>query len=166
MNELEVEKLERKEWDIIRKYLESSDNTQQFYYALWSNYDDNQKPLKWLISNPNTELATILAIYYNLEPSYYTKYRSLDEVTKSELGHFNFLRKIEENVDNKFYKNSTICFSPSEWEEKFDDEAPRPIPLFMREEVKGKTTISCDYPEGYDEGLPLAVYSEIWNLYQ
>jgi hypothetical protein len=165
LSELTDNELEKKEWEIIKKYLKSSDKIQQYHYAVWSNYDGNQKALKWLISNQDTEIATILAIYYNLEPSYYSKYKSLDEVNDFELVHYNFIIKIEENIKNRFYKNSTIYFSPSEWVEDFDNEAPRPIPQFMREEVKGEIVISNDEPEGYDGGLTLSVYSKIWDLY-
>lgn len=166
MNKLTDEELEIAEWNIIKRYLQSADKEQHFYYVLWSNYSSNHKGLEWLISNPDTDISSIFAIYYNLEPSYYTQYKSVDEVDSTELITYNVLMSIEKNIINDFYKNRTIHFSPSEWMEVFDDTVPRPIPLFMRQEIKGDELISSDYPDGYDEGLTLSTYTRIWELYQ
>lgn len=69
------------------------------------NFDDGLEPFKYLVNQPDTDLGTIVLLYWLLEPGYYYKNNKDNETSL-------LIKKIEENVKNDFYKSKEISVDP------------------------------------------------------
>lgn len=72
----------------------------------------NDFPLKYLLRYKEAELADILKLYWENQPEYYTKYKSLEEASNHEKEVFGILLEVERRVEANFYISKNMPFDP------------------------------------------------------
>jgi len=159
------EERDAKHWQLLTSFLEKATPVAQVNFARWTNYTD-EDILIWMIERPETDLAAALTIYFNMSPNYYAE-KTMQELASYELETYELLEKIAKRVKENFYAPSDVYFLGTDFlDTKYvNQDALRPIAEHMMKAYKGSIIISHDFPEDFDEGLPIALCEEIWKLY-
>lgn len=76
-------------------------------FLLHWNFDDGITPLVWLADQPDTDLGTIVLLYWLMGPGYMRQHPDQDPEA------FVLVKKIETNVATDFYTNQNIAVNPS-----------------------------------------------------
>ncbi len=116
------------------------------------NYDNSKTFLKWLITNKQTEKATILMIYWMSSPKH----------------GFEYQVEIEKKYISGFYTNQNLGFNPKDdngldWTQEYPNLDSSKIPLVMFDKIDGEKILSS---EEYIEGIPENIFNEIEDLYE
>ncbi|MES2820207.1 MAG: DUF4274 domain-containing protein [Pseudomonadota bacterium] len=164
------EQIQSQSWEIVRSYLATATRAQWHLFAARANYDSNAAAFQWLIDNPETDRATVLLLYWNLGAAWYVQFACEQDALHPPT--FALLRLIEQRYDAGYYQNADIWFDPRHSDGAGPGDYPdipviTPIPDLMLHAVNGKdyVEVDCD-PEGFDEGLPLAVVDALYALHE
>jgi len=155
--------------NILQEHFTTTTPWEWHIYADGSNYSDNQQGLKWLLDQPQLELATALTIYWNLGAAWYVAYETAEQALNPET--FELLRLIEDRVGRGFYQGRSLWFDPMQSESATPNDYPdqpvnRPIPAAMLQVVDGTEYYDRDLVQGdYEEGLPPVVAQRIYDLF-
>jgi len=167
-----AEEIESKSWEIVRSYLETASPAQWHIFAAKSNYDGNGQALRWLIDNPKTDRGTVLMIYWNLGAGWYVQFSSENECdAEHQRSTYRLLRLIEQRYFSNYHTHANIWFDPHHSEGARPDEyseisVKRPIPEIMLQPVNGSEYVEIESnPDGYDDGLPIAVVEALYALH-
>lgn len=161
--------IDARSWSLVQAYLAQATPAAWHVFAARSNYDGNQRALRWLLDQPTLDRGTALLIYWYLGAAWHVQFSSAEEALSPET--FELLRLIEERYAAGFYEAGNIWFDPHTSEGGRPDDYPdvavaRPVPAIMLEPVNGSEYIEVeDDPEGFDEGLPLSVAVALYALY-
>ena len=161
--------IEQQAWQLVQAHLAQATPEQWHVFAARSHYDGNFKGLQWLVDQRDLDRATALLIYWYLGAAWYVQYVHEDEVT--DPATFRLLRLIEERYAGGYYPTGDIWFDPRHSDGGGPHDYPdvpvkRPIPPLMLEPVQGSNYVAIDEdPEGFDEGLPLAVVDALYGLH-
>lgn len=162
--------IESKSWELVRSYLETASPAQWHIFVARSNYDNNERALRWLIENPKTDCGTVLMIYWNLGAAWYVQFQSEEECEEYEKSTYRLLRLIERNYSSSYYMNHNIWFDPAHSEGGGPSDYPEipvksPILEIMLQSVNGSEYVEIESPAGYDDGLPIAVAEALYALH-
>lgn len=161
---------------LVLEYLKNATPAQQLYFVHRSNYDDNRRCLRWLVDQPQTDRAVILAIYWNLGADYFCQFASEADFEPDDyrLETWRFTRLIEQRYTSGFYPNASIYFNPYDTQGAYPGEYTGierryTTPPQMLETVQGAEYVDVDGEtdafDGYDDGLPEAVAEAMFALY-
>jgi hypothetical protein len=96
------------------KKLQTSEELHQF--ALNWNWDDNAKPLKWVVQQPYCDEGTALLLYWRAAPEWYCQFADRSEVIDTESEHsiivFDLISIIEKRYLTGTYTERNISFDP------------------------------------------------------
>lgn len=153
---------------IVQAYLADASPAAWHVFAARSNYDGNLQALRWLVDQPTLDRGTALLIYWYLGAGWHVQFTSAEQALSPET--FLLLRLIEERYAAGFYNTGHIWFDPHTSEGGRPDDYPkvavvRPVPTIMLEPVNGSEFVELD-PEGFDDGLPMAVAVAIYALFE
>lgn len=153
---------------IVQVYLADASPAAWHVFAARSNYDGNLQALRWLVDQPTLDRGTALLIYWYLGAGWHVQFTSAEQALSPET--FLLLRLIEERYAAGFYNTGNIWFDPHTSEGGRPDDYPkvavvRPVPTIMLEPVNGSEFVELD-PEGFDDGLPMAVAVAIYALFE
>jgi hypothetical protein len=167
---MSTDEIERRHWAIVLAYLEQATPEQWHIYAARSNYDDNMRGLRWLLDNSALDEATARMIYWNLGAGYFVQFATGEDAGSYRQEVFDLLRLIEQRCAGHYYRNRALWFDPAHSmgarpDEYAHIEVKRPIPAPMYEPI-GDRYVELEDLDGYDDGLPLAVAQEIFDLYE
>ncbi len=165
-------KLSQEEYDALESeiILEfAAKQTQKVLYQMvmeW-NWDGSDSFLNWLVNNALTDKATVLMIYWKSAPRYLKQYKDRKEVMDIEphsVNDFDFIKRLETNYQNDFYKSSDFEFEPGFWTEEYAEiKIVREIPRAMFKKVNGKVIES---PTDFTEGCPPELDALLEELYE
>ncbi|CAM3510217.1 DUF4274 domain-containing protein [Zobellia roscoffensis] len=149
MTEQEIRKIAD---DKIIDYAKTVNPIEWHKMAIDWNYDSSKTFLKWLITNQQTEIATILMIYWMSSPKH----------------GFEYQNEIEKKYTSGFYSNQNLSFNPKDddgldWTQEYPDLDSSKIPPVMFDKIDGEKVLSS---EEYIEGIPENIFNEIENLYE
>lgn len=88
------------------------DPLERHHLILNWNFDDEDKVLHWIVEQPDTDLGTIILLYWLLQPSYFKENpdSNIKDISKSSI---DLISKIEQNVQNNFYTNKNYAADPT-----------------------------------------------------
>lgn len=79
------------------------------------NYDDGIEPFLWMIKQKHLDKGTALCLYWMLQPDYFCKFKS-DEDIKEDINYESYplIKEIEERYISGFYEKENFSFDPKE----------------------------------------------------
>ena len=151
--------------DIINTYLQAASAEQRHVYVAGSNYDDNLPHLQYLAAQTDLDQATAKMMFWCLGGRYlaqfapeHAKYQSEDAqlcrelITRLQQGHYSDANIYFDPEQDSPVRPSEYSDYPDEWQ----------IPAVMYAVVMGSEYVDLD-DDAYDDGLPLAVATAVWN---
>lgn len=125
--------------------------------ALYGNWDFIETGVwRWIVSRPDCDRATALAIFWKAQPEHYLAYAQPEDVPASERAHYELIALIRERWLAGRYTRNELAFDPDgdAWpldmaalERRYGERAQRLLPAAMRLRLPGR-----HIP---DEGRPL-----------
>ena len=151
--------------DIIKTHLQAASAAQWHVYVAGSNYDDNLPHLQYLAAQSNLDQATAKMMFWCLGGRYLAQFAP--EHAKYQSEDAQLCRELIMRLQQGHYSNANIYFDPEH------DSPVRPseysdypdvwqIPAVMYAVVMGSEYVDLD-DDAYDDGLPLAVATAVWN---
>ena len=85
-------------------------------FVLNFNFSDEQEPLTWIARQPDTDAGTALALYWSLDPAYWSQYANTKEAS-AQVGFpsYELFKEIEAKYLGGFYTSQNYSFDPSEF---------------------------------------------------
>ncbi|MFD3937390.1 DUF4274 domain-containing protein [Streptomyces sp. NPDC058611] len=85
-------------------------------FVLNFNFSDEQESLTWIARQADTDAGTTLALYWSLDPAYWSQYASAAEAS-AEVGFpsYELFKEIVAKYRGGFYTNRNYSFDPSEF---------------------------------------------------
>lgn len=84
------------------------------------NYDDGIEPFEWMIKQKTLDKGTVLCLYWLLQPDYFCRFTSEEQVEDDlYFEQYKLLKEIEERYLAGFYQDENFSFDPNL---KFSDE--------------------------------------------
>ncbi|GHF31578.1 hypothetical protein HNQ07_000543 [Deinococcus metalli] len=155
---------------MMKDFLSTASAEEWFFVATTTNYDDKEL-LHWMVDQPICPQAAAHAIYWMMGPGFYTKFRSIDDVSDWAKPTLVLLRDTEKKFADGFYAESDIGFDPSadsmsetDWVAEYPESAEGiQIPTSMKVKTPGRKLSHSDIPEGWDDGMPPHVVEAVWK---
>jgi len=171
---ISTEEFEMFEHEIWKEFLENATQLEIHKSVMTSNFDGNKLLLNWIKDNPEVDKATILVAYWMCAPRWNKKFLNRDDCLEKQgyrIEEFDFIEEIEQKYIDGFYQGTGIIFDPKsdvenyDWTSDYLDEiVVREIPKVMFEPTEGQIEIK-EYPEDFDEGLPLKPIDYAQKIY-
>ena len=168
------EEFEKLYYELVIKFLKTATLEERHQLAIEWNHDDGYDVLNWIVDAKDTDKATILALYWMMEPEYNKQYKDKAHFLKGReyylTDDYDLLVKLEKLYVSGYYQEQNIAFDPSndiyadgcDWTKTDPDIVTvLEIPKVMFEKLEGKTVVLKD---GWLEGLPPSVDDELNKL--
>ena len=158
------------QWKIILDHLESANAEQRHVYVAYSNYDDNDRGIRFLADCPELSTGTAVMMFWFLGADYLARMKP-EELRSYQQDKWQLLQLIEQRVVSGFYKGDTIHFDPADSivrPGEYESMGPlvQPIAPQMYAVARGTDYVDLDEAaEDYDDGLPMDVSSAVWALW-
>ncbi|MFT3883622.1 MAG: DUF4274 domain-containing protein [Gemmatales bacterium] len=108
-----------------------------YFISNW-NSDGGVAPLLEIVQHPSCDAGTALWLYWDNDPYYYTRFRSVDDSDDDEERTMLTLsRTIEDRFKRSDFATSMIPFDPQHWLGKKSSGAVHQIPQIMTKAVAG-----------------------------
>ena len=158
------------QWKIILDHLENANAEQRHVYVAYSNYDDNERGIRFLADCPELSTGTAVMMFWFLGADYLARMKP-EELRSYQQDKWQLLQLIEQRVVSGFYKGDTIHFDPADSivrPGEYESMGPlvQPIAPQMYAVARGTDYVDLDEAaENYDDGLPMDVSSAVWALW-
>lgn len=154
-------------WTLIRDHLTRATPEQRHMYVASSNYDDNERGIRFLADLPDLAQGTAVMLFWLKGAD------ALARLTPTEMASYQedaweLIKLIEQRVVNGFYRTGTIRFDPANcplYPGEYASLGPlvHPIAPQMYAITEGDTYVNVEViREKYDEGLPEDVAAAVW----
>jgi hypothetical protein len=169
MASLTDEQREEQAWKLTLDYLAASTPAQKHIYIAQSNYDGNNRGIRYLIDNPALAQGSAIMLYWFLGADGF-KRMSPDEIRDYQKDKLALIDLIEQRVASGFYQGEAIAFDPHEGivpPGEYESLGPlvQPVPPAMYEPTAGEPVDLDEAAGQYDEGLPESVATAVWALW-
>ena len=165
MEKITYEQYERIQGEMVIEFLKNVTSKERHQLALGWNWDSNLNVLKWIISDPDTDKATALYIYWANGPRWHKQYANREEAmveNAGDISSFDLTEEIEKLFLSGFYKNHQFAFDPTNdrghnWTtEYFDKKIKKEIPDIMLKSLSGVEVQynELDENKDWEEGIP------------
>jgi len=79
------------------------------------NYDDGIEPFEWIVKQKHLDKGTALCLYWMLQPDYFCRFESEDEI-KEDINYetYQLVKEIEQRYVSGFYADENFSFDPKE----------------------------------------------------
>ncbi len=158
------------QWKIILDHLERANAEQRHVYVAYSNYDGNERGIRFLANRSDLSTGTAVMMFWFLGADYLARVKP-EELRSHQQEKWQLLRLIEQRVVSGFYQGDAIHFDPADSivrPGEYQSLGPlvQPIAPQMYTVAQGTTHVDLDeVAEEYDDGLPLDVSSAVWALW-
>ncbi|RDC64355.1 DUF4274 domain-containing protein [Adhaeribacter pallidiroseus] len=114
--------------ELYRKNFQRLETPEELhYFMLHWNWDEGNHIPQQVVEHPLCDKGTALMVYWQLDPSFYTKYNSIEEAPNYVREDYNLLNSLEQRLLSNDFKTSKIKFIPSSiasWESREDSKIP------------------------------------------
>ena len=99
-------------WKLIRDHLARATPEQRHMYVASSNYDDNERGIRFLADLPDLEQGTAVMLFW-LKGADALARLTPTEMASYQEDEWELIKLIEQRVVNGFYRTGTIRFDPA-----------------------------------------------------
>lgn len=118
------------------------------------NWDHGTAPLKWMIRQPNTDLATAAQIFFDAEPSFYADVAGdRSKVPHHALDAFDLLREIVDRAQRDFYPVGHISLNGRALFKRLVGEASATEYRIFDRDLDGESVTLGGFADGFPEEM-------------
>jgi len=165
MQKITYEQYEQIQGEMVIEFLKTATSKERHQLVLGWNWDSSLNVLKWIISDPDTDKATALYIYWANGPRWHKQYVNREEAMAESpwnISNFDLAEETEKLFLSGFYKNHQFAFDPTSdrghnWTTEYlDKKIKTEIPDIMFKGLGGADVQynEMDENEDWEEGIP------------